>query len=178
MFMDSLTEASDSGLIFDVIFLDLAKAFDSVPHVPLIHKLTAYGIEGEVLEWIKGFLSERSFNVKIDSTLSSSSPVTSGVPQGSVLGPLLFLIYVNDLPDVISNLVILYADDLTVLSSGDPSILQISVDGVQSWSDDWGLPINASKCAHMSFGGDSGNAFVIHGSTEVMCIQKQDKKIF
>ena len=71
------------------VFIDFSQAFDRVPHTPLLHKLKAYGFEGKLLAFLKNFLSERSFRVKISSALSSSSPVSSGVPQGSLLGTLL-----------------------------------------------------------------------------------------
>ncbi|KAA3680178.1 uncharacterized protein DEA37_0009933 [Paragonimus westermani] len=176
IFMDSLTEAKDNGHISDAIFFDFAKAFDRVPHGPLLHKLEAYGIQGEVLRWITSFLGNRTFRVKTGSGLSSPSPVSVGVPQGSVLGPLLFLIYINDLPDLISSNALLYADDLKIWNACDPSALQIDLDRIKCWSEDWSLPLNDSKCAHMSLGGDSGNLFVIHGAQSVVGITKVDLK--
>ena len=176
IFMDSLTEARDHGLISDAVFFDFAKAFDRVPHIPLLHKLTAYGIGGNLHEWIRSFLDGRSFRVRIGSTLSSPSPVRSGVPQGSVLGPLLFLIYVNDLPDHLNCSSLLYADDLKIWSASDPNNLQMDVDTVKRWSEDWDLPINDEKCTHMSFGGDSGNAFVLHDESKMVTVPKEEMK--
>ena len=89
-FMDSLTQARDDGLISDAIFFDFSKAFDKVPHKPLLHKLQTYGGCGELLQWTNSFLTDRSFCVKIDQTLSSPAAVHSSVPHGSVLGTLLF----------------------------------------------------------------------------------------
>jgi hypothetical protein len=175
VFMDSLTQAKDDGLITDAVFFDFAKAFDRVPHIPLLHKLEAYGIQGIILRWITSFLSNRTFRVKIGSTLSSSSPVTLGVPQGSVLGPLLFLIYINDLPESMSGNTLLFADDLKSWNS-DPSMLQIDIDSTKQWSLNWHLPLNDEKCVHMSFGGDSRNAFVIHGEDGHLEIPKVDIK--
>ncbi|KER33972.1 hypothetical protein T265_00178 [Opisthorchis viverrini] len=141
VFMDSLTQAKDGGLISDAIFFGFSKAFDRVPHVPLLHKLESYGIQGKILRWIKAFLSDRSFRVRIGSTYSSPAPVSIGVPQGSVLGPLLFLIYVNDLPDVLASPCLLFADDLKSWSS-NASDLQMDVDAAKQWSLDWHLPLN------------------------------------
>ena len=174
IFMDSLTEARDHGLISDAVFFDFAKAFDRVPHTPLLHKLSAYGISGPLHNWISTFLSGRTFRVRIGSSLSSSSPVRSGVPQGSVLGPLLFLLYVNDLPDILTCNSLLYADDLKIWTASNPSGLQMDVDAVKRWSEDWDLPINNDKCTHVSFGGDSGNAFVLCDGNSITDVPKDD----
>jgi hypothetical protein len=159
--MDSLTDAYDKDLISDAIFFDFAKAFDRVPHQPLLYKLWVYGIRGNLHQWIKSFLENRSFKVKVGPELSFLGEIKSGVPQGSVLGPLLFLLYVNDLPEQLSVNCLLFADDLKIWSSNDPDGLQMDIDTVKRWSKDWGLPINDLKCAHMSFGGESGNGFYI-----------------
>ena len=165
LYIDSLTQARDDGLISDTIFFDFAKAFDKVPHKPLLHKLQAYGVCGELLQWINSFLTDRSFCVKVDQTLSSPAPVYSGVPQGSILGPLLFLVYINDLVDVISSRSLLYADDLNIWTSDDPNALQEDIINLKNWPISWNLPINDAKCAHMSLGGTSANRFIIHDDT-------------
>ena len=100
-----------TGRQIDIILLDFSKAFDKVSHSKLIWKLHQCGIHGHVLSWIRAFLGSRALRVVIDGEESDSIPVTSGVPQGSVLGPILFLVYINDLPNEVRSQVRLFADD-------------------------------------------------------------------
>ena len=99
--MEELIEALDSNEDVDIIYLDFAKAIDKVPHKRLLKKLWGYGIRGKVNSWIKEFLTDRSQKVVIEGKSSDSANISSGIPQGSALGPILFLIFINDLPDVI-----------------------------------------------------------------------------
>lgn len=98
----------------DAIYFDIAKAFDIVSHPKLLHKLGSYGISGPVAKWIKSFVSDRTFVVKVGDRLSSAHKIASGVPQGSVLSPLLFLIYINDVTDELTCSCKLFADDLKI----------------------------------------------------------------
>ena len=109
--IDDWSRGLDEGLSTDVIYLDYRKAFDSVPHQRLLVKLKAYGIDGNILKWIENFLTGRSQKVVINGECSDKAEVTSGIPQGSVLGPLLFLVYVNDLPRGLNCTAALFADD-------------------------------------------------------------------
>ena len=93
----------DQGGRTDVIFLDFSEAFDSVPHNLLIHKLRSFGSSGNLLNWIKNYLSDRHQSVFIDGKESDSLPVTSSVSQGSILGPLFFVLYFNDSPNVFNS---------------------------------------------------------------------------
>ena len=133
------------------IFLDLAKAFDSVPHSRLLLKLECLGIKGDLLRWLKYFLTKRSQRVIINGSFSNWLPVLSGVPQGSVLGPLLFLLYIDDIYQSISHSsVLMFADDITlykeIVFSSDQDMLQVDLSKVFEWSHKWQLSLNPSKC--------------------------------
>ena len=134
----------------DVAVLDFSKAFDVLPHQRLLGKLRHCGINGRALEWIADFRSGRTQRIVVDGAYSRWSPVHSGVPQGTVLGPLLFLIYINDLPDSVSSTVCLFADDclvyLEVGSIDDQLALQRDLDSLENWAHIWGMKFNPSKC--------------------------------
>ena len=149
--INDLTKSYDAGQQSDVICMDIAKAFDTVPHNRLKLKLQWYGITGITFQWISSFLAMRHQRVVIDNTFSSLTSVTSGVPQGTVLGPTLFLIYINDIIDNIhySN-IRLFADDIIlykqVSSVNDANCLQIDLQSLQHWEEKWLLKFNISKC--------------------------------
>ncbi len=112
---DHFLKGFDNGNFVGAAFIDLRKAFDTVDHGILLKKLVAYGVEGRELGWVKSYLSNRIQQVNFKRTLSDEQPVTIGVPQGSILGPLLFIIFMNDAPDAIKQILDLYADDTTLL---------------------------------------------------------------
>ena len=99
----------------DTIYLDIRKAFDTVPHNELLIKLRAMGISGNLWQWFKSYLLNRQHCVKIQNKYSDLLPVLSGIPQGSILGPLLFLVYVNDIPQYTTSTTLLFADDTKCL---------------------------------------------------------------
>ncbi|KAI8486316.1 DTW domain-containing protein 2 [Branchiostoma belcheri] len=129
----------DQNLQIDAVVLDFSKAFDTVPHQRLLSKLQYYGIKGHILSWLKAFLTERTQTVVLDGESSKPSRVTSGVPQGTVLGPLLFLLYINDLPDIVNSNVRLFADDCllyrVIKSPTDAQGLQADLDALTEWQD-------------------------------------------
>ena len=136
-----------------VIFLDLSKAFDSVPHERLLLKLNRYGIDGQLYLWFRSFLTNRRQRVQIRGSYCEWSPVISGVPQGSILGPIMFLIYVNDIPNIITSTAKLFADDTKIyrqINKVEDSIaLQSDLTALDLWADHWQVKFNPSKCEVM-----------------------------
>ncbi len=155
-FLCNISSALDARSQVDVIYLDFKKAFDKVSHGGLLFKLNSLGIGDKLLKWLQEYLSHRQQLVSINGVKSSLLPVTSGVPQGSILGPLLFLVFINDLPDsALSSIVQLFADDTKcskqVICWDDVSNLQEDLDRLYNWSVKWSLLFNDSKCVSMSF---------------------------
>ena len=109
-FLEEITKWIDVGSPVDIIYLDFQKAFDKVPHQRSLHKLKVHGIGDSKTDWIEHWLTDRRQRVVVDGEVSNWKSVLSGVPQGSVLGPILFLIYINDLDDSITSNVLKFAD--------------------------------------------------------------------
>jgi hypothetical protein len=152
---DDWTKSLDASKETVVVFVDFARAFDSVSIPKLIFKLERLGICGKILSCIKSLLSNRSQRVKVGSSLSMSRPVVSGVPQGSVLGPILFLLFVNDVsyylpPDAKSKL---FADDLksyiSVSDKSNSTNIPLLLEAITDWSLTWQLPLSPGKCSWM-----------------------------
>ena len=134
----------------DVAVFDFSKAFDSVPHKLLLAKLQYFGIRGNILNWISAFLIGRHQRVVLDGCPSNWLPVSSGVPQGSVLGPLLFILYINDIGDNIKSTIRLFADDLImykeIINNDDIRLFQSDLDNLFNWSTKWEMNFNLNKC--------------------------------
>ena len=137
----------------DVAILDFAKAFDTVPHDKLLYKLQHYGISSNIHTWISSFLKGRTQTIVVDGSCSTSAPVISGVPQGTVLRPLLFLLHINNLTFNVRSQVRLFADDCLLYcpinSAEGQEILQHDLRSLAQWGTKWGMHFNASKCEIM-----------------------------
>ena len=157
-FTDNILENADNGLVTASIFLDFSKAFDTVDHVILSRKLKSIGLDDNSLNWFKSYLTNRQQKTSINDTLSSSLPVSVGVPQGSILGPLLFIIYINDMPSIVKHCkVILYADDtLLYYSSNSAREIEKYVNEdlhlICRWLNENLLTLNCAKSKFVLFG--------------------------
>ena len=142
----------ENGVIHD-INMDFQKAFDTVPHRRLLGNLECYGITGDVLIWIQEFLKNRKQKVIINGHCSEWTNVISGVPQGSVIAALLFVIFINDLPENIKSQIFMFANDCKffrqILSLEDTSIMQEDLDTLYEWSKKWLLKFHPGKCVNL-----------------------------
>ncbi len=151
-FVHSIAETLDKGEQTDVIYLDMAKAFDKIPHEKLIHKLEMYGIRNPLLNWFPDYLTGRRHRVLVEDVGSEWKEVYSGVPQGSILGPTLFIIYINDISQDLSEQtrLPLYADDAkcyrNIKTVADQHILQNDLVVLTDWCTKWGMEFNNDKC--------------------------------
>ena len=154
--MEEWTEALDNNIEVDTVYFDFRKAFDSVPHRRLVKKLDGYGIKGSLLAWLENFLHERKQRVVMNGNTSKWTEVLSGIPQGSILGPVLFILYINDLPGVVGSVCKLFADDCklyrNIASEADQRELQEDIERLWKWSKNWLLGFNIKKCKVVSYG--------------------------
>jgi len=152
--MDTVTHAFNDGLQTLVVFLDFQKAFDKVCHESLHFKLERLGFSCEIRTWLRNYLSNRKQRVVIGDKHSDWRPVTSGVPQGSVLGPLLFVIFINDMPAVVNHIVKLFADDSKLIgvirNEKDLEQVQYDLDALVNWAKEWRMMFHPDKCKVMN----------------------------
>jgi len=151
----------DDGEPADIVYLDFAKAFDKVPHSRLLKKVAAVGIDGKLLQWIKYWLSDRRQRVSVNKVLSGWKKVISGVPQGSVLGPLLFIIFINDLENNLTSKICKFSDDTKLCKKvgTDALVLEMQEDlnKLWDWSEVWEMKFNTKKCVVMHMGNKNKN---------------------
>jgi len=155
-FINDIVNNMHDGLQTDILVMDFSKAFDKVCHRLLIHKLERYGINTKTIEWIRSFLKNRKQQVVLNGVSSKEVDVLSGVPQGSVVGPCLFLLHINDLPENLISKTRLFADDtlayLTIQSDTDCEVLQKDLDNLARWEKQWLMEFNAEKCEVIHIG--------------------------
>ena len=185
--LDKWTEVLDNGGIIDIVYMDFQKAFDTVPHKRLIEKLKFYGIKDPLLGWLEDFLRNRRQRVVVNGNHSEWHHVTSGIPQGSVLGPVLFVLYINDLPNITTTSTYLFADDTKIFSTrlhGEQDVeLQNDLDNLQLWSEKWLLKFHPDKCKVLTVGGQDSRPANLHlyqtsqdGNREIVQLQTISKE--
>ena len=167
LFVSSIHNSLESKTQTDVIYLDFKKAFDSVPHGELLFKLHSIGITGNLWKWFEYYLSFHLQCVAVDDEVSELLSVKSGVPQGSILGPILFLIYINDLPNSVSSPMYIFADDTKcakhIQSAEDSVLLKNDLDSLYEWYHKWKKKFNNHKCLLLQFCSNFQTSYTING---------------
>jgi Reverse transcriptase (RNA-dependent DNA polymerase)/Endonuclease-reverse transcriptase len=175
-FLEEVTLNIDEGKPVDVIYLDFTKAFDKVPYQRLFKKMISHGIGGDILVWIRNWLTDRRQKVGINKSYSNWQNVISGVPQGSVLGPILFLIYINDLDIGVVSKLLKFADDTKlgrgVATEADVNQMRVDLNKIFQWSIDWQMPFNVEKCTVLHMGKNNKE---VEYKIGVNAIQKSNK---
>ena len=175
--MDCVIDLLDEGVPVDIFYFDFKKAFDRVPHNRLILKLKCLGISGKVLNVIKDFLTGRTFRVSVEGKFSSLKEVLSGIPQGSVLGPLLFILFINDLPDCVKSRVKIFADDLKLIAnSSDRNVIDSDLKSLEQWEKMWLLQFNLDKCKvlHIDFNNNKRLSYTLNDTILMTSEQEKD----
>ena len=178
-FLEEITKWVDDGSPVDVIYLDFQKAFDKVPHQRLISKLKSHGMGNSIINWIEQWLKDRRQRVVVDGEVSSWKSVLSGVPQGSVLGPILFLVYINDLEEGITGKILKFADDTKLFRKvkeiGDKQNVQDDIDKLVKWSEKWQMLFNFGKCKCLHTGsGNTGMNYEMGGTILSKTVKEKD----
>jgi hypothetical protein len=148
-FLDEITIRLDKGEKVEVCYLDFQKAFDSVNHRMLLLKLESYGVSSQLVNWVKAFLENRTFHVVVEGESSRKGKACSGVPQGSVLGPLLFLVFINDLAGSLKCPCYMFADDVKIVGNPTSDALRADLETIYHWTKVWKLPLNQRKCQRL-----------------------------
>ena len=179
LFLSTIFNSFDQRSQTDYIYLDLWKAFDSVPHSELLFKFWSIGITGSLWKLFQSYLLSHSQCVSINNSLYDKLPVISGIPQGSILGPILFIIYINDLPSTISSSIILmFADDTKCYrpiscpnDCNDCLLLQRDLDYISEWCVAWKLSFKSTKCAALHFSHSPPSSYYLNGDliSDMVC---------
>ena len=178
-FLEEITKWVDDGSPVDVIYLDFQKAFDKVPHQRLISKLKSHGMGNSIINWIEHWLKDRRQRVVVDGEVTSWKSVLSGVPQGSVLGPILFLVYINDLEEGVTGKILKFADDTKLFRKvkeiWDKQNLQDDIDKLVKWSEKWQMIFNFGKCKCLHTGsGNTGMNYEMGGTILSKTVKEKD----
>ena len=177
IFMEEITNYLDAGYPVDIIYLDFQKAFDKVPHSRLILKLAAHGISGDVLRWIENWLRGRKQRVVLGGQESEWSDILSGVPQGSVLGPILFVLYINDIDDTVNSKILKFADDTKIYHRVDSAdgieSMRVDLYNLVSWSKEWQMLFNIDKCKVMHLGYNNPKVNYVMESTQLQEVSEE-----
>ncbi|XP_059843914.1 P-selectin glycoprotein ligand 1 isoform X2 [Hypanus sabinus] len=178
-FFEEVTRKVDEGKAVDVVYMDFSKAFDVVLHGRLVMKIQSLGIHGEVVNWIRLWLNGRSQRVVVEDCFSEWRSVTSGMLQGSELGPLLFVIYINDLDDNVVNWISKFADDTKIGGVVDSEegfqSLQRDLDQLEKWAEKWQMEFNTDKCEVLHFGRtNQGRTYKVNGRTLRSAVEQRD----
>ena len=178
--MEEVTKVLDDGDCVDVLYLDFAKAFDKVQHQRLIAKLKALGIDGEILAWIRAWLSGRKQRVVLNGQQSDLIQVLCSVPQGSVLGPILFIIFINDIDICIESVLALllkFADDTKVIkriqTRADNEDLQAVIDNLYKWAEKWQMYFNVDKCKLVHVGRNNPKFQYAMNGIQIQAVESQ-----
>ena len=177
-FFEEITKWVDEGSPVDVIYLDFQKAFDKVPHQRLILKLKSHGMGNSIINWIEQWLTDRRQRVVVDGEVSSWKSVLSGVPQGSVLGPILFLVYINDLEEEVIGKILKFADDTKWFTKtkeiGDNFFYKMT-DKLVKWSEKWQMLFNFGKCKCLHIGpGNTNMTYEMGGTILSTTVKEKD----
>ena len=172
----------DDNIPVDIVYFHYTKAFDSVPHKRLLTKIKSYGIEENIYNWIKSFLNDRKQRVVLNDFKSAWTTMTSGVPRGSVLGPLLFLLYINDLPDNVKYCQVkIFADDTKKYSPSNCQAqhIQNDIESLKDRSKTWQLPSNSDKCSvlHLDSSNQRNGHYMVDDLTQIHTMIKSVESI-
>ena len=178
-FLEAITKCVDDASPVDVIYLDFQKAFDKLPHQRLIRQLKSHGMRNSIINWVEQWLTDRRQRVVVDGEVSSWKSVLSGVPQGSVLGPILLFVYINDLEEGVTGKIMKFADDTKLFRKvkeiGDKRNLQNDIDKLVKWSEKWQMLFNFGKCKCLhTWPGNTGMNYEMGGTIISKTVKEND----